>query len=62
MATVWVEDESGVKRLVVYLSPATVDVLELEDTLRDKIPSFLVPYLFQPLHRMPLLPHGEVRA
>ena len=61
-ATVWVADGAGEHRLVAYLSPSTVDVVKLEDTLRDNIPAFLVPYLFQPLHRMPLTPHGEVQT
>ena len=55
-------DPEGVERLVAYVSPATVDVLELEDILRDYLPSFLVPYIFQLLPRLPLTLFGEVRA
>ena len=55
------EDREGVERLVAYISPQSIDVVELEDQLRDHIPSFLVPYLFQLLARLPLTSYGEVR-
>ena len=54
------KDREGIDRLVAYISPPTIDTVELEDQLRDHIPSFLVPYLFQLLNRLPLTPYGEV--
>ena len=53
-------DADGVNRLVAYISPPTVNVTELEDQLRDHLPSFLVPYLFQLLPRLPVTSYGEV--
>lgn len=46
--------------MVAYISPPTINTVELEDQLRDHIPSFLVPYLFQLLPRLPLTNYGEV--
>ena len=60
-ATVQVTDPEGVARLVTYISPQAVDIDQLENALRDEVPSFLVPYLFQPLRRLPTISHGEVR-
>ena len=60
VATVKLRDGEGIDRLVAYISPPTINTVELEDQLRDHIPSFLVPYLFQLLPRLPLTNYGEV--
>lgn len=62
MATVKLKDQEGNDRLIAYISPPTINTVELEDQLRDHIPSFLVPYLFQLLPRMPLTAYGEASS
>ena len=59
-ATVLLRDPEGEQRLVAYVSPAEVDVKELESKLRDHVPSNLIPYLFQTMRRLPTTSHGEV--
>lgn len=61
-ATVLAKDAEGVDRLVAYVCPPTVDVNQLENSLRDEVPSFLVPHLFQPMQQLPTTSHGEVRG
>lgn len=60
-ATLLVEDPEGEKRLVAFVAPTGLDLNELENKMRDNVPSFLVPHLFQQLPSLPLTPHGEVQ-
>ena len=60
-ATVLATDPDGNERLVAFLQAAeAVDADKLENTLRDRIPSSLVPYLYMRMQRLPLLGNGEV--
>jgi len=57
------EDVPGNKHLVAYLAPKPGHVLdgsELRASLLEKLPEYMVPSVFVPLERFPLLPNGKV--
>ena len=59
-ATLLLKDTEGVERLVAYIQSQDIDLLELENTLRDRVPSNQIPSLFQKLHKLPTMTSGEV--
>jgi natural product biosynthesis luciferase-like monooxygenase protein len=56
------EDTPGDQRLVGYIVPkdAAPDVAELRESLRAKLPEYMVPAHIVVLERMPLTPNGKV--
>src|SRR6185437_1184436 len=57
------EDTPGDKRLVAYviLKPhSQINLSELRDFLKKKLPDYMVPSSFVPLDKMPLTPNGKV--
>ena len=59
-ACILAKDPDQVERLVAYIQSADVDLVELENALRDRIPSNQVPFLFQKQTRLPASSTGEV--
>jgi amino acid adenylation domain-containing protein len=53
-------DERGERRLVGYVVPETVDVIELRRSLGTRLPGYLVPSLFVGLAGLPLSHNGKV--
>jgi acyl carrier protein len=56
------EDASGDRRLVAYVIPgdATPTVSELRAALKETLPEYMVPSLFEFLTAFPLTPNGKV--
>ena len=57
------EDNSGERRLVGYVVPkegARIEVAEIRDHLRKKLPEYMVPPAFVVLEHFPLTPNGKV--
>jgi natural product biosynthesis luciferase-like monooxygenase protein len=55
------EDTPGDQRLCAYFtSTGAVDVDQLRDALRSKLPEYMVPGHFVPLEALPLTPNGKV--
>jgi len=57
------EDVPGDKRLVAYivLNPNTsVTTATLRDSLRDRLPEYMLPSMFIRLEQFPLTPHGKI--
>jgi amino acid adenylation domain-containing protein len=56
------EDTPGDKRLIAYVVSrnGAVNPSELRDTLRIKLPDYMVPAAFVPLEALPLSPNGKV--
>jgi hypothetical protein len=54
------EDEAGEKRLVAYLVAEDVSVAELRDSLRQKLPDYMMPSAFVMLDALPLTPNRKV--
>ena len=58
------QDEPGVKRLVAYLVPETsqtvLSVAEVRDSLKDRLPGYMVPSAFVVLETLPLTPNGKL--
>ncbi|GAB4817358.1 hypothetical protein N2152v2_004404 [Parachlorella kessleri] len=53
-------DGGGRKRLVAYVTPATVDLEAVKAHCRAKLTGAMVPPVIVPLEAMPLLPSGKV--
>jgi hypothetical protein len=56
-------DPSGEQRLVAYLVPASADapaVSDLRAGLKERLPDYMIPSLFQCLDAFPLTPNGKV--
>jgi amino acid adenylation domain-containing protein len=54
------EDEPGEKRLVAYLVAHDVSVAELRESLRQKLPDYMMPSAFVTLDALPLTPNRKV--
>ena len=57
------EDDPGLKKLVAYIVPrekAEIDPEKLRSTLRDRLPSYMVPSIIEGLPALPRLPSGKV--
>jgi amino acid adenylation domain-containing protein len=55
------EDRPGEKRLVAYYTaPASLVVTEIAQTLKRKLPDYMVPALFVHLGKFPLTPNGKL--
>ncbi|HEX3187507.1 MAG TPA: amino acid adenylation domain-containing protein [Pyrinomonadaceae bacterium] len=54
------EDEPGEKRLVAYLVAEDVSVAQLRDSLRQKLPDYMMPSAFVMLDALPLTPNRKV--
>jgi acyl carrier protein len=57
------EDSDGDKRLIAYvvLHPHNkLTTAELRNHLKTKLPSYMVPALFEVIHALPLLPNGKI--
>jgi len=59
------EDDTGNNRLITYFVPrldgkADIDVTDLRDYLKDKLPEYMVPSAFVKLDALPLTPSGKV--
>ncbi|MDX6577743.1 MAG: hypothetical protein QOE96_3696 [Blastocatellia bacterium] len=57
------EDSDGDKRLIAYvvLHPHNkLTTAELRNHLKAKLPSYMVPALFEVIHALPLLPNGKI--
>ncbi len=57
------EDSPGDKRLVAYVVPhqgRTPTTSALQRFLRERLPEYMVPAVFVPLHAMPLTPNGKL--
>jgi amino acid adenylation domain-containing protein len=63
-ATVVVQDEQGPgKRLVAYFVPANAEKIntgELRTYLKDRLPGYMVPFLFMEIAELPLTSNGKV--
>ena len=55
-----IEPVPGDKRLVAYVSPASLDVPTLEAALRSKVPDYMIPSAFVRLDALPLTSSGKV--
>jgi amino acid adenylation domain-containing protein/thioester reductase-like protein/non-ribosomal peptide synthase protein (TIGR01720 family) len=63
LAVIDTEDESGNKRLVVYIVPHQGQLPSTKDLrrfLEEKLPTYMVPSAFVPLKALPRLPNGKV--
>ena len=57
------EDQRGEKQLVAYVVPQperVPTISELRDTLKDKLPDYMVPAAFVVLDALPLTPNGKL--
>ena len=57
------EDNPGDKRLVAYLEPrpeTNLEIEELKETLRKRLPEYMVPATFIVLEAWPLTPNGKL--
>jgi acyl-coenzyme A synthetase/AMP-(fatty) acid ligase/acyl carrier protein len=55
------EDEPGEKRLVAYVvSRKEIELQELQDSLKQNLPEYMIPADFVMLKSMPLTPNGKV--
>jgi hypothetical protein len=59
------QDEPGVKRLVAYLVPAEahgkdLSVAEVRESLKDRLPGYMVPSAFVVMEELPLTPNGKL--
>jgi amino acid adenylation domain-containing protein len=58
------QDEPGVKRLVAYLIPedpaAQLSPAEVRDSLKDRLPGYMVPSAFVVMPELPLTPNGKL--
>ncbi|HEV2844971.1 MAG TPA: amino acid adenylation domain-containing protein, partial [Thermoanaerobaculia bacterium] len=61
-AVVVVREDRGEKRLVAYVVPdgAGVSAAVLRQSLRERLPVYMVPSAFVPLERLPITPNGKV--
>ena len=60
-AVVAVEDGKGNKRLVGYIVPTgEINIGEVKEYLRKKLPDYMVPSVLMVLEEMPLTPSGKV--
>lgn len=56
-------EQSDEKRLVAYFVPhpdVQFEVSVLQDFVRSKLPAYMIPVLFIPLHTLPLTAHGKI--
>lgn len=54
------EDTPGVRRLVAYASPASIDLEALRRALVASLPDYMVPVAYVALDAMPLSPNGKL--
>jgi amino acid adenylation domain-containing protein len=56
------EDEDGDKRLLAYVVSASESstINEMRDFLRSRLPSYMVPALFEMIEAFPLMPNGKI--
>ncbi|MCM3338072.1 non-ribosomal peptide synthase/polyketide synthase [Paenibacillus sp. MER TA 81-3] len=57
------EDRPGEKRLVAYTVPQAgieLDLYELRNTLKEQLPTYMVPAIIVPLSELPMTPAGKV--
>jgi amino acid adenylation domain-containing protein len=56
------EDTDGDKRLVGYVVAAkeSVAISELRNSLKAKLPSYMVPAVFEMIESLPLMPNGKI--
>lgn len=54
--------ESGIKSLVAFVTPATVDPIQAMASCRERLTSAMVPSHIVPVGEFPLMPNGKVRA
>jgi amino acid adenylation domain-containing protein len=64
-AAVKVQTHRGEKRLVAYVvrsdrERSALDIRELREELRRRLPDYLVPAVFQVIDRLPLTPSGKI--
>ncbi len=59
-AVVASQDGPGGKRLVAYLAPGDVQLQDLRDFMRQRLPDYMIPAVFVPLDALPLTPSGKV--
>ncbi len=62
-AVVAVEDDSGERRLVAYVVPRTLPAPSeeaLRESIRHRLPDYMMPSAFVVLERLPLTPNGKV--
>ncbi|MCL4370957.1 MAG: hypothetical protein M1380_08650 [Chloroflexi bacterium] len=57
------EDETGEKALVAYVAPhegSEITTIALRSYLREKLPDYMVPWVFVVLEALPLTPNGKI--
>jgi amino acid adenylation domain-containing protein len=57
------EERSGDKRLAAYVvlqDPQALAIQQLRDSLKDRLPAYMVPSAFVVMEKMPLSPNGKI--
>jgi len=52
--------EAGDYRLVAYIVASESDCVEVEKTLKSRLPAYMLPSLFVPMPKLPLTPNGKI--